>query len=327
MVSRREALKATFTNVLVLLPSLSNAQVIQQGGNSHEGSANQLFGFLLNKASDQRILRRSKDFYRLNDSELAELCNSVTARVVQPDLDHQPSRGVEKQARAIASAVDEVIQSRYPTANILARERLLIQGLYDWVRTHLVYNLWLADLRRDREVRNRYWYAKDLFELDKPNAVCVGYANSFVSLATSLGIDAFTVVGCTRRQFKNDKLPVEGWMGGHQWAICRQKDGFLLPVDPTNSAVSLGKARELSGRVPEPITLPIGVEDWALHFAIYHATTRPFVHSYLPSKESNTSLSYTDWRMLDISVLQNSYRRKVGMTWFSTAMVDWPLVR
>ena len=192
-------------------------------------------------------------------------------------------------------------------------------------RTHLLYNDWLSDLSMDPKIRRRFVYAKDLFLMERPSCMCPGYADSFSSMAQSLGIDAAKVNGATRRHPGKIEVPASAKDAtGHKWVLVRMKDGFLQPVDLTNSALSLLKARELAGRVPEPIALPNLPEDWALHFAVYFATVGP-TNQPLPVSETPLCLTYEEWRTVDTRPLKASHGGKLGMTWFSTAVVNRPV--
>ena len=254
-----------------------------------------------------------------------DLAEKVTRRMIAPDFDFVPGLTVEARAKAIQGAVFEVVRENESRANDLLKERMVIQGLYDWTRTHLLYNNRLTDLTIDRKIRGRYWQPKDLFLMDKPAAVCAGFAHTFGGMARTLGMGAFEVNGTPRRRFDSSRLPmIATSAAGHKWVIVRMKDGFLQPVDPTNSAASLSKARELRGRIPDPITLPNLPEDWALHFAIYFATVGQD-SKLLPASENPLGLSYDQWRDIDIRPLRATCVRRIGSTWFSTAMVDWPV--
>ena len=287
--------------------------------------ATDLLRFFYSKAADRTIGSRIEVDYKTTPPRFLDIAEKVTRRMIAPDFDYVQGVTVEARAKTIQSAVIGVVREVEPSANDLLKERMVIQGLYDWTRTHLLYNDWLSDMSMNPSIRRRFVYAKDLFLMERPSCMCPGYADSFASMAQALGINATKVNGATRRHPGKIEVPVEAKDAlGHKWVIVRMRDGFLQPVDPTNSVASLAKARELGGRIPEPITLPNMPEDWALHFAVYFATVDP-VNRPLPPTETPLRLTYNEWRAIDTRPLKSAYGQKYGMTWFLTALIKVPV--
>ena len=292
---------------------------------SQQKPSNEVLTWFWDRRTDPRVARRIQDAYKLDDKQYLALSEKVTRRMIEPTCDYVPGVSIQTRAKQLQSAVLDVVQVNEPSANELLKERMVAQGIYDWTRTHILYNLWLGDLTHDRNIRKNYWLAEDLFKLERPNAVCAGIANVMAKLANSIGIEAINVNGTARRNFESTNLPTDINKVGHQWVLIRQKDGFLFPADPTNSGVSLAKARELNGKIADPITFPILPEDWSLYLAVYNATAIPWTKPPLPTNDDLLSLKYDQWRVLDVRALKQAYSRRTGMTWFSTACVTWPL--
>ena len=294
-------------------------------GQSNDRSAD-ILRFFYSKAADRTIGTRIETDYRTTPARFLNLAERVTRRTIAPDFDYVPNVSVATRAKSIQTAVLEAVRQSEPGANDLLKERMVVQGLYDWTRTHLPYNLHLADTSIELKFRQPYKFPENLFKMDHPSCVCPGYARTFEAMAMALGIEAFQVDGVTRGSFVK-ALPATAKQAiHHSWDMVRQHDGFLLPVDSTNSAVGLEKARELNGRISQPVTLPSLPEDWALQFAVYFAIERPTRQGKpLLKSEDPLGMTYDEWRMVDVRPLKNEYKHKVGMTWFDTATVNWPI--
>jgi transglutaminase-like putative cysteine protease len=185
------------------------------------------------------------------------------------------------------------------------KERLVSQALYDWTRTHITYNSWLANQRNDRNVRKHYWNAEELFTFNRLTAVCAGISDVMLKMARSLGINAMKVDGFARTDFDSTKLPLDPSKVWHSWVLVRQADGFVFPADSTIGGVGLERARTLKGVIPRGFTNPSTGLDWLLYLTIYYPSQtggRP-----IPPEFAVSRMSYSDWLNLDITGMRQSY--------------------
>ena len=198
--------------------------------------------YFLEHSIDNLGIERSQRAYGISDSTLNSLCRNVTELMISPEFDHAPAKSWSSRASSIKDGVDGIISKMIPDANELLRERLLIQGIYDWTRTHVLYNDYLTDMSVDREWRKKHWTAGELSQMKRPNAVCSGYSNVLQEMGQAFGLECWVTNGAIRVDFSNERLlfsgPVE-LLGGHQWVIFKQKDGFIIPVDPSRGTVKL----------------------------------------------------------------------------------------
>jgi hypothetical protein len=244
--------------------------------------------------------------------------------MIQPSMDYMPRVSVNDRAKQIRDAALEVVNEYNPSANSLLKERMVVQGLYDWTRTHITYNLWLGNQKNDRDVRKHYWNAEELFTFKKLTAVCAGIADVMAKMTASLGIKATKVDGFGRgSSFDSTRFPADPSKVWHSWVLIEQVDGFAFPCDPTNSAVGLVEARRQQGKIVQGLTMPVSPLDWAMYLIEYYPTQAQYGKALKPSQVL-LKLSYDEWRRLDCTVLRKSHGNLTGMTWFNTATVPDP---
>jgi hypothetical protein len=268
--------------------------------------------------------------FGVGTEQLVRLCGLVTNRVIRQDLDHIAGVGPVECAQKIRRALEEdVFPSACPNASKLLKERLKIQALYDWIRTHFFYNDFLADPNGDRKIKIEHWTPSTLFRLERLDCVCAGYANSLVDMAVGIGLECYAVNGTLRANLTNQGRPTETSKAiAHKWVIFKLSDGALLPCDPTTSGVLLSKARELQGNIREPVTLPISREEFALYGAVFFenilsATGKPLSET---NKQAFVQ-TYEQWLALNITSLQRIYPVPVLGRWATSVKVYWPYFR
>ena len=230
---------------------------------------------------------------------------------------------IGKRADSIKSAVLAMIGQHAVNPNSVLVQRMIGQGLYEWIRTHFRYSQYLAKEGVPRDVRKPYWDAGTVLKMPSPYCVCPGYANSMVALGKALGLDVFAVNGFARRWFDSSKLPTDGMKTWHKWVVLRQSDGMLVPFDPTNSSISLEFARGVSPKEASArASAPSSPEDYAIYNAVYFSTIRSDSGKVINSGDQLNSLSYASWRQIDVSRLRPRYEAFVGTRNWKTCLTD-----
>jgi hypothetical protein len=300
----------------IMLPAASSAGLSWLHGEL------QLVDFVGSQILDGRRRNRSVEAYGMDDAQVVGLLNLITRRVSQPDFDHVPGISVKNLASNIDNAVGVLVNEHVPNAKKPLVTRLRAQAAFDWVRCHLVYNRDLNDMSLDREVRKRHWTPEQLLRMDRPNAVCAGFANTMAALGKAMGLDTYTVNGEVRGNLSGDHLPPEEMKAlGHKWVQLRHEDGYIEAFDVSRGAVALETVRGL-GEPFEPVMSPVSYNDWILHFAVNRAVINSDSGAPLSTQEKGTSLGWAQWRALNLAPLGRLASFARGR-WYDSAVVNW----
>ena len=281
----------------------------------------------------RRFAKTVKDFrvrkgvyaeYGISQAEFNALAARITAIVIKPKFDHNPKMSLEARAKTIRDAVTaEVDNVVSETKKPVLLERMIWQGLYDWIRTHFHYSEYLAKDDTPGEVRKPFWDPKHLMAMPSPYCVCAGYGNTLVAMGKACGLDCFQVNGFARRFFDSSKLPDDPMKPWHKWAIMRQSDGLSVPADPTTSSIDLKIARQLPiDKWIASSTLPSSPEDWAIYAAVFYTTVLPTTGKAISESEQISTLEYSAWKRIEIANLKTLYSQHTGTVYWKTSLVE-----
>ena len=260
--------------------------------------------FFLKSARDDRI-RQGYIGYGISRTELDAIDIQLCREVVQPALDFRQGQTLKSLADNLLKCVRDVTKKLSAPPNQILVERMKMQALTAWIRTHFSYNPSLDAPGIPREIRSRYWEATDLFQLPRLSAVCAGIANTTVQVGQEMGLNCRPINGFTRANYRNDSLPKTNH---HKWILFQQSDGLLVPSDPTHSLVPLATARNLEGRILQgTIDLPASREEWAVFLAVYYGSHIEGGAKPIPETLNVTKLTLDEWRTVDIQSLKRDY--------------------
>ena len=288
MLTRRRLLQTTLLlpGLLGMLLQAAHAQETQEGRSSQSGDSKVAEGasepfirnefgdeYFISSAEERRIVRsyaaislthnpeKSGRPVKTGSSRLRRIESRIGTRMIQPDFDHRPGVSIAVLAARIKKVVLEILaEERIDPASIVG-QRLLAQGVCDWVRTHIVYNQALTpdpstgQYDYPHETLKRFWTTELLLKEQTLFAVCAGLSRTTLDLSLSVGLKCEMVNGFTR-----------GWNNttsskrDHAWVVYTFDDQNgkkeICPADVTKALVLLSRARQFNHVPQSPFCLP-----------------------------------------------------------------------
>lgn len=264
----------------------------------------QILNYFLEHTTDSRVRAGSYNGYGISDLKLLEIMNQVSWRVIQPDLDHVPGREVAQLARLVKGAVGEVIAELDFKPNQVLWQRLMAQGVCDWVRTRVVFDV---DLERAiyRNPSPDLLGRKDpryVLGMQSPAAVCTGFSLLARNVAREISLTCFYVNGVTRSgaQFRAVKPKPH-----HVWNVFVLADGLNIPADLSRSPVALPTARRDVSAIRSTLSLPVFADEFAIFSAVCHAfnSASAVAQGDPQNRFFSSDLDMEQWRAVDARCL------------------------
>ena len=301
MLTRRPLLQTALLlpGLLGMLLQAAHAQETQEGRSPQSGDSTVVKGtsepFIRNEfgdeyfisSSDERRIVQSYAAISLDhnaeeqpakpvktaSSRLRRIEARIGTRMIQPDFDHIPGRTKEILAAKIKKAVLSILAEEKIDPSTIQGQRFLAQGVCDWVRTHIVYNLALmpdpstGKYNFPTEVLRRFWTTDLLLKEPTLFAVCAGISRTTLDLSRAVGLNCELVL-CFVRNVNNTHTETRNHAFNVFTFIGTDGTRVFCPTDNTYSLVLLSRARELGHVPPNPYCLPDNPTELGLFYGV-----------------------------------------------------------
>lgn len=259
--------------------------------------AQNILDYLTSADSDPRIAQGYQG-YGITNERLLELTDLISTRMIQPDLDHVPGRKAKDLAEKIQSAVQEVVSQLPEKPNRVLSDRLLSQGVCDWVRTHVEASTQIEQM--PREQRLKYYDTQVMLNMPVPLGICSSTSLMARNLSRLVGLECKYVSGYLRDWQQG--VPAET---NHGWVIFNLGGDVIVPSDCIRSRISLPEARRKNGSIRVYGSLPISADEFALFSSLHYGSEQKYVKYQDPQGVNLlTRLGESEWRGLNVSALK-----------------------